>query len=90
MGEKGEEAKERSGTRSSRCRTMDAGMKYKELAERRLNAARTAFEAAAVELRAAERGVQDAEKYVESLRSHCDKAKKQHDFNDIVLVEHAS
>jgi len=39
---------------------------------------------------AAERGVQDAEKYVESLRSHCDKAKKQHDFNDIVLVEHAS
>ena len=70
--------------------TMDAGMKYRELAERRLNAARTAFEAAAVELRAAERGVQDAEKYFESLRSHCDKAKKQHDFNDIVLVEHAS
>ena len=48
--------------------TISAGMKYKELAERRLNAARAAFEAAAlnaaraafeaaaVELRAAERG----------------------------------
>ena len=70
--------------------TMDAGMKYKALAERRLNAARMAFEAAAVELRAAERGVKDAEKYVESLRSHCDKAKKHHDFNDVVLVEHAN
>jgi len=55
--------------------TMDAGMKYRELAERRLNAARTAFEAAAVELRAAERRVQDAEKYFESLRSHCDKGR---------------
>jgi hypothetical protein len=70
--------------------TMDAGMKYKELAERRLSAARTAFEAAAVELRAAERGVRDAEKYFESLRSHCDKAKKLHEFNDVVLVDHAS
>jgi hypothetical protein len=64
---------------------MDAGMKYKELAERRLNAARSAFEVAAVELSAAERGVKDAEKYVESMR-----AKKEHEFNDVVLVEHAS
>ena len=78
--------------------TMDAGLKYKDLAERRLNAARSAFEAAAVELRQAERGMNDAENYVKSLRSHCkSKAKKiihlqqQHElFNDVVLVEHAA
>jgi hypothetical protein len=71
--------------------TMNAGMKYKELAERRLNAARVAFEVAAVELRAAERGMKDAEKYVKSLRSHCDKVNhKQNELNDVVLVEHAS
>ena len=44
---------------------------------------------ATVELRAAKRRVKDAEKYIESLRSHCDKAKR-HDSNDGVLVEHAS
>jgi hypothetical protein len=76
--------------------TMDAGLKYKDLAERRLNAARAAFEAAAVELRQAERGMNDAENYVKSLRSHCkSKAKNiqlhQHElFNDVVLVEHAA
>ncbi len=45
---------------------------------------------ATVELRAAKRRVKDAEKYIESLRSHCDKAKKHHDSNDGVLVEHSS
>jgi hypothetical protein len=76
--------------------TMDAGLKYQDLAERRLNAARSAFEAAAVELRQAERGMNDAENYVKSLRSHCkSKAKNiqlQHHelFNDVVLVEHAA
>lgn len=76
--------------------TMDAGLKYKDLAEKRLSAARTAFEAAAVELRQAERGMVDADNYVKSLRSHCkSKAKniqlQQHElFHDVVLVEHAA
>lgn len=70
--------------------TIGAGMKYKELAERRLNAARAAFEAAAVELRAAERGMRDAEKYVDSMRSLCDKVNNQHELNDAVLVGRAS
>lgn len=76
--------------------TMDAGLKYKDLAEKRLYAARTAFESAAVELRKAERGMVDADNYVKSLRSHCkSKAKnmqlRQHElFNDVVWVEHAA
>jgi len=48
---------------------LDAAMKYKELAKRRLDAARTSFEAAVVELRAAEHGMQDAERYFKSLKS---------------------
>lgn len=52
---------------------LDAGMKYKGLAQRRLDVAREAFEAAAVELRAAERGMKDADKYIETLRTQCRK-----------------
>mmetsp|Transcript_1596 Transcript_1596/g.3437 ORF Transcript_1596/g.3437 Transcript_1596/m.3437 type:complete len:199 (+) Transcript_1596:35-631(+) len=67
---------------------LDAGMKYKELAVRRLNVARSSFERAAVELKAAERGMKDAEKYVKSLRSHCEKVENQNGVNDVVFVEH--
>ena len=73
---------------------LDAGMKYKELAKRRLDAARTSFEAAAVELRAAERGMKDAERYVKSLRLHCKQMGKPNNvrcncISDVVFVEHA-
>ena len=67
---------------------FDAGMKYKSLAQRRLDVAREAFEAAAVELRAAERGMQDADKYIETLRTQCRKDQKCNDLNDIVFVEY--
>ena len=69
---------------------LDAGLKYKELAERRLRVAREAFEAAAVELKAADRGLQDAERYVNSLRSHCCSVGGLPSINDFVLVEHSS
>lgn len=64
---------------------LDAGMKYKELAKRRLDAARKSFEDAAVELRAAEDGMQDAERYFKSLRSHSVGTSRT---SDIVFVEH--
>ena len=67
---------------------LDAGMKYKGLAQRRLDVAREAFEAAAVELRAAERGMKDANKYVETLRTQCRKDQKLND-DTFVFVEYA-
>lgn len=63
-------------------------MKYRGLAQRRLDVAREAFEAAAVELRAAERGMKDADKYIETLRTQCRKDQKCNDLNDIVFVEY--
>ena len=67
---------------------LDAGMKYKGLAQRRLDVAREAFEAAAVELRAAERGMQDADKYIETLRTQCRKDQKLNN-DTFVFVEYA-
>lgn len=69
---------------------LDAGMKYKMLAKRRLDAARTAFDAAAVELREAERGMKDAEKYFNSIRSQCKKMECSSDnaIADFVLVDY--
>ena len=67
---------------------LDAGMKYKSLAQRRLDVAREAFEAAAVELRAAERGMQDADKYIETLRTQCRKDQKLNN-DTFVFVEYA-
>ena len=55
---------------------LNAGMKYKDLAKRRLENAQASFEAAAVELRAAEREMKDAERYVKSLKPHCKFSKK--------------
>ena len=67
---------------------LDAGMKYRGLAQRRLDVAREAFEAAAVELRAAERGMQDADKYIETLRTQCRKDQKLNN-DTFVFVEYA-
>jgi hypothetical protein len=64
---------------------LDAGMKYKEMAKRRLDAARTSLEAAAIELRAAERGMDDAERYFKSLRLHSVATPCT---NDVVFVEY--
>ena len=52
---------------------LDAGMKYKDLAEIRLNVAKAAFEVASKELKAAERGLKEATNYVDGLRKHCNK-----------------
>ena len=67
---------------------LDAGMKYKSLAQRRLDVAREAFEAAAVELRAAKRGMKDADKYIETLRTQCRKDQKLNN-DTFVFVEYA-
>jgi len=66
---------------------VDAARKYKELAEKRAQAARSAFKIAALELRRAERSLEDAETYLQSIRSFClDKeGRENHDF---VLIEH--
>lgn len=66
---------------------LDAGMKYKDLAEIRLNVAKAAFEVASKELKAAERGLKEATNYVDGLKKHCCKIH-QHE-TDIVFVEHA-
>eukprot|EP00584_Thalassiosira_punctigera_P018846 CAMPEP_0172565754 /NCGR_PEP_ID=MMETSP1067-20121228/109408_1 /TAXON_ID=265564 ORGANISM="Thalassiosira punctigera, Strain Tpunct2005C2" /NCGR_SAMPLE_ID=MMETSP1067 /ASSEMBLY_ACC=CAM_ASM_000444 /LENGTH=78 /DNA_ID=CAMNT_0013356705 /DNA_START=178 /DNA_END=411 /DNA_ORIENTATION=+ len=71
--------KRRSGPQPEEAQdvlALDAGMKYKGLAKRRLDAARKSFEAAAVELREAEREMKDAERYVKSLRSYCKQKEK--------------
>ena len=74
--------------------TVNAGMKYKELAQKRLGAAKASFEAAAVELREAEREMQDAEKYVKSLRAQLNNKMSKPDMRcncgirDAVFVEH--
>ena len=67
---------------------LNAGMKYKDLAKRRLEDAQASFEAAAVELRAAEREMKDAERYVKSLKPHCKFVEYQDTINDVVVVEH--
>mmetsp|Transcript_15209 Transcript_15209/g.19543 ORF Transcript_15209/g.19543 Transcript_15209/m.19543 type:complete len:165 (+) Transcript_15209:3-497(+) len=73
---------------------LDAGKKYVDLATRRLVAARASFEAAAVELRAAERGMKDAQRYLATLHKHCKQTRNSKDrcdcFNDAVFVEHAA
>ena len=66
---------------------LDAGMKYKDLAEKRFTTAKTAFEAASKELKTAERGLKEATNYIDGLRKHCNKIH-QHE-TDIVFVEHA-
>ena len=66
---------------------LDAGMKYKDLAEKRISTAKTAFEAASHELKDAERGLREATNYVNGLKKHCNKIH-QHE-TDIVFVEHA-
>lgn len=74
---------------------LDAAVKYKKLAEKRLDVARASFEAAALELRAAERGLEDAEKYYESLESYFIRRAGSRDrgggddefLNDFVFVE---
>ena len=85
--------KRRNGPQSDTAQhdvvALDAGMKYKELAKRRLDAARASFEAAAIELKAAENGMQDAERYVKSLRAHCEHVGNQNAVIDVVFVEHA-
>lgn len=70
--------------------TWDAGMKYKDSAERRLKVARASFEAAAAELKTAEHEMKDAEIYVKSLRPHCEKIEEQNDIDDFILVDHYS
>jgi hypothetical protein len=84
--------KRRNGPQSDTAQhdvvALDAGMKYKELAKRRLDAARASFEAAAIELKAAENGMQDAERYVKSLRAHCEHVGNQNAVIDVVFVEH--
>lgn len=66
---------------------LDAGMKYKDLAEIRLSTAKAAFKAASIELKDAKRGLKDANNYVDGLKKHCNKIH-QHE-TDIVFVEHA-
>ena len=66
---------------------LDAGIKYKDLAEKRFNIAQAAFEVASKELKAAERGLKEATNYVDGLKKHCNKIH-QHE-TDIVFVEHA-
>lgn len=74
-------------TSSHNVLAVDAATKYKELAEDRAQAARSAFKIAALELRRAERSLEDAEKYLQSIRSfRLDKeGRENHDF---VLIEH--
>eukprot|EP00569_Conticribra_weissflogii_P000692 CAMPEP_0171357410 /NCGR_PEP_ID=MMETSP0878-20121228/46228_1 /TAXON_ID=67004 /ORGANISM="Thalassiosira weissflogii, Strain CCMP1336" /LENGTH=138 /DNA_ID=CAMNT_0011863453 /DNA_START=315 /DNA_END=731 /DNA_ORIENTATION=- len=74
-------------TSSQNVLAVDAARKYKELAEKRAQAARSAFKIAALELRRAERSLEDAETYLQSIRSFClDKeGRENHDF---VLIEH--
>ena len=50
---------------------IDAATKYNELAKRRLEVAKVSYEAAANELRAAERGMKEADRYVEYVKLHC-------------------
>jgi hypothetical protein len=66
---------------------IDAALKYKSLTATRLEMARAAFEAAALELKAAERGVEDAEKYYKSLQTFCTKQSGRMIGGDIVFVE---
>lgn len=70
---------------------VDAAMKYETAAKTRLDRARANFEAAATELREAEREVADATKYTKSVKSYCKKCQEnQPSASDYVFVNAAS
>lgn len=70
---------------------IDAAMKYESLAKMRLDRARANVEAAAKELKEAERGVEDAKKYTKSVKSYCKKCQaNQANASDYVFVDPAS
>ncbi|KAK1742531.1 hypothetical protein QTG54_007096 [Skeletonema marinoi] len=69
---------------------VDAAMKYETLAIMRLDRARVTFEAAAKELKEAEREVADAKKYTKSVKSYCKKCQEnQSNASDYVFVDPA-
>ena len=70
---------------------VDAAMKLQTAAKMRLNRARANFEAAATELKEAEREVADATKYTKSVKSYCKKCQEnQPNASDYVFVNAAS
>ena len=70
---------------------IDAALKYETLAKMRLDRARANVEAAAKELKEAERGVEDAKKYTKSVKSYCKKCQEnQANASDYVFVNPAS
>ena len=70
---------------------VDAAMKLQTAAKMRLDRARANFEAAATELKEAEREVADATKYTKSVKSYCKKCQEnQPNASDYVFVNAAS
>ena len=70
---------------------VDAAMKYEKAAKMRLDRARVSFEAAATELREAEREVADATKYTKSVMSYCKRCQEnQPNASDYVFVNDKS
>ena len=70
---------------------VDAAMKLQTAAKERLTRARANFEAAATELKEAEREVADATKYTKSVKSYCKKCQEnQPNASDYVFVNAAS
>lgn len=62
-------------------------MKYEAIAKARLDRARVTFEAAAKELKEAERQEADAKKYSKSVKSYCKKCQEnQSNASDYVFV----
>ena len=70
---------------------VDAAMKLQIAAKMRLDRARANFDAAAKELKEAEREVEDATKYTKSVKSYCKKCQEnQPNASDYVFVNAAS
>jgi hypothetical protein len=70
---------------------IEAALKFQTLAKRRLEAARSAFTNAEMELHEAERELEDAESYVTKVRLYCHKTpqiRRCKSSSDIVFVEY--
>jgi hypothetical protein len=67
---------------------IDAALRYQRLAEQRLEVARKSFELAQIELINAERGLDEAKKYLKSVRSKTPEIRRCKSSSDIVFVDY--
>lgn len=67
---------------------IDAALRYQRLAEQRLEVARKSFELAQIELLNAERGLDEAKKYLKSVRSKTPEIRRCKSSSDIVFVDY--